>query len=66
MWAIYLMPHAAKPPSLIFLIPHLHPAVYGAFQRMSSRTTEILNAYFTVSHSGTVLFAILMLNTTYR
>ena len=62
--AIYLMPEAANELAWIFLILTGISVVYGAFSACVQNDLKYINAYYSVSHCGMVLFAILMLNTT--
>ena len=62
--AMYLMPWAATELSWIFLILTGISVVYGAFSACVQTDLKYINAYYSVSHCGLVLFALLMWNTT--
>ena len=61
--AMYLLPDAAQELSWIFIVLTTVSVVYGAFAACVQTDLKYINAYSSVSHSGLVLFAVLMMNT---
>ena len=60
---IFLMPEAAKEMAWIFILLTTIGILYGSYVTLRQKDLKYINAFSSVSHTGMVLFALLMFNT---
>ena len=59
---LFLMPEAAREMAWIFITLATIGVMYGAYVTLKQKDLKYINAFSSVSHTGMVLFAILMFN----